>query len=387
MFAVVTVAGCSILEDNVARGYAQNGRFATAATFTTADIRIITQREHPVFHHQVICTEPSPDVAKALSAALEAAGQGGNAGTTGSFGFGGSSAETVQELAGRSTALLGLRDGLYRACEAYANGAIGADAYALVLSRYGQLMTTLFLAQDITGAAGTEARAAAQSPSITVNVPGGGSATAGQAQTPGGATTSSAPIQITSNPPNSTGALALARINEDYFNLDYNLAQLLAVACINEGDYSRLHSPTETPLAPPSAPLQLPGNPWLSMVCPQLADMKVFKSVVDDAKTLGAAHILAPPVNPAAVIPAAPPAKTATTSKSRVLASAQRAPTPAQIMLAQQRLRLAGLNPAEPPNGMLDQPTLAAVKDYQIRYKLRDTGELDAPTLKALGVP
>ena len=74
--------------------------------------------------------------------------------------------------AGRSTALLGLRDGLYRACEAYANGAIGADAYALVLSRYGQLMTTFFLGQDVTGAAGTNAGPTVQSPPVTVNLPG-----------------------------------------------------------------------------------------------------------------------------------------------------------------------------------------------------------------------
>jgi hypothetical protein len=75
----------------------------------------------------------SPDVAKALSAAAQLSGSGGNDTTTGSLAVGGASAEAVIALAGRSTALLGL----YRACEAYANGAIGADAYALVLSRYG----------------------------------------------------------------------------------------------------------------------------------------------------------------------------------------------------------------------------------------------------------
>ena len=93
-------------------------------------------------------------MAKAISAAAALSASVAN---KGSGAAGGASAEAVAELAGRSTALLGLRDGIYRACEAYANGVIGADAYALVLSRYGQLMTTLFLAQDVTGAAGTEA--------------------------------------------------------------------------------------------------------------------------------------------------------------------------------------------------------------------------------------
>ena len=142
----------------------------TPATFTTADVRMITQRNRQGSPNPIICTEPSPDVAKALSTAAQLTGSGGNGTTTGSLGAGGASAEAALALAGRSTALLGLRDGLFRACEAYANGVIGADAYALVLSRYGQLMTTLFLGQDVTGAAGTEAGGSVQSPPVSVTV-------------------------------------------------------------------------------------------------------------------------------------------------------------------------------------------------------------------------
>jgi hypothetical protein len=154
------------------------------------------------------------------------------------FGAGGASAEAALALAGRSTALLGLRDGLFRACEAYANGVIGADAYALVLSRYGQLMTTLFLGQDITGAAGTEAGASVQSSpvSLTINPPGGGTVTAGQPSNP----SSSAPSQTASTAGSSSSeALALARMNEDYLNLGYN-PDLLIIACVNYGDLSRV---------------------------------------------------------------------------------------------------------------------------------------------------
>ena len=163
------VTGCSFLEDDIDRGYAQRS-LLTPVTFTAADVRIITQRSR---NGQIVCTEPSPDVAKALSAAASASGQGGNGSATGSLAAGGASAEAALALAGRSTALLGLRDGLYRACEAYANGVIGADAYALVLSRYGQLMTTLFLGQDVTGAAGTAAGGSVQSPPVTINLPSG----------------------------------------------------------------------------------------------------------------------------------------------------------------------------------------------------------------------
>src|SRR5215472_10630202 len=170
-FAALVLAGCSFLEDDVARGFAQSWSL-TPATFTTADVRMITQRNRPGSPNPIICTEPSPDVAKALSTAAQLSGSGGNGTATGSLGAGGASAEAALALAGRSTALLGLRDGLFRACEAYANGVIGADAYALILSRYGQLMTTLFLGQDVTGAAGTVAGPSVQSPSVSVNVSG-----------------------------------------------------------------------------------------------------------------------------------------------------------------------------------------------------------------------
>jgi hypothetical protein len=169
---------CSILEDDVEKGYAQSGLLAPA-TFTTADVRMITQR--PRTGEIVVCTEPSPDVAKALSAAAEAIGSAAN---KGSIGLGGASAESVLALAGRSTALLGLRDGLYRACEAYANGAIGSDAYALILSRYGQLMTTVFLAQDVTGAAGTTTGGSIQSPPVSVTLNSSGSSTVSTSTNP-----------------------------------------------------------------------------------------------------------------------------------------------------------------------------------------------------------
>jgi hypothetical protein len=278
--AVLVLAGCSILEDEVARGYAQNYRFTTGAAFTTADIRVISQRVHPVTQMPVVCTEPSPDVAKALSAAAQLSAQGGNAGTTGSLAAGGASAETVMALAGRSTALLGLRDGLYRACEAYANGALGADAYALILSHYGQLMTTLFLGQDITGAAGTEAGGTAQSPPVSVTVSGdmSGSGNVGAGlppSQPGG----------TPQPLVASGPIALTRMNEDYINLDYSLSPII-IACINTGDQTRIPAPP---------------NRWLDRICPELMHVGTLQQLSREAAGLVKSGVLAPPVNPAAV--------------------------------------------------------------------------------------
>lgn len=189
------LCACSVLDTDVARGYQTNKGWTVGSAFTTADVRILTNRKHPLFNNDVVCAEPSPDVAKALASAASLTAQGGNGAASGSLGASGASAEALSELAGRSTALLGLRDGLYRACEAYANGALGQDAYALMISRYSQLMTTLFLGQDVTGAAGVEGKAAAVS--AVLQAMGNQTAPAPQ----GAATSTTSTTTTTNNPP------------------------------------------------------------------------------------------------------------------------------------------------------------------------------------------
>jgi hypothetical protein len=366
------VAGCSILEDEVARGYAQRESL-TPATFTTADVRVITQRNRQGSPGPIICTEPSPDVAKALSAAAAANAQGGNAGTTGSFGAGGASAEAVLALAGRSTALLGLRDGLYRACEAYANGALGADAYALVLSRYGQLMTTLFLGQDVTGAAGTAAGGSVQSPPVSVTInPSGASAVTAGAQSPPPATQQLPGTQTASSTDNSSVApLALARMNEDYLNLGYN-PNTLIIACINYQDPTRVSTPVREGARP--------GNPYLDEICPNLFKLDTLSGLAIAAENLVKNHVLAPPVNPAAVATKTTQSNAATkpgTAPSSKL-------TTEQIKAAQTKLQAFCTNLKV--DGKLGPLTTACVKEYQSNNKLTPSGDLDADTLKALGV-
>jgi hypothetical protein len=46
-------------------------------------------------------------------------------------------------MLGRTAGVVALRDGLYYACQAYANQLIGKDAYALILSQYGNLLVAL----------------------------------------------------------------------------------------------------------------------------------------------------------------------------------------------------------------------------------------------------
>jgi hypothetical protein len=253
-FAAMLLCSCNILDTKVQSGYALGPGWTTPTAFTTADVRTITQRQHPLLGNQVLCTEPVPDVATALATSATLSAQGGNGAATGGLNLSGASSEAIAELAGRSTALLGLRDGLFRACEAYANGIIGQDAYALVLSRYSQLMTTLFLGQDITGAASSAGKVSATSPGPAGQTGAGtspGSTTGAGKTTQGAGDAAPNPGQAQAQPTGSgaapasaagastVAALALTRMNEDYFNLDMNLAHLLVVACINNGDPTR----------------------------------------------------------------------------------------------------------------------------------------------------
>jgi len=264
------VAGCSSAVD-----YRENRDWNTAAAYTTADTRIVTQRPHPMLpRRQVICTEPSPDVAKALSTARQLTASGGNGTVNASLAASAATATAVAELAGRSTALLGLRDGLYRACEAYANGALGDSAYALILSRYGQIMITLFLGQDAEGAGPAWAAATAQAPALQLpgavapvkgggtGLPAGPTPTAPQTPTPktvawlpatpigavvhrtaasagAAATTTRTASQTPLQAPDASAANAIARMQQAYFNLNQDPLSILLVECINEADPTR----------------------------------------------------------------------------------------------------------------------------------------------------
>jgi hypothetical protein len=299
--SLLWLAGCGVFENDAERSVARG--WMVPAAYTSADVRIVTHRVRPGTNTEIVCAEPSADVAKAIATAFQGTGSGGNGSVTVGLGFGGASAEAIAELAGRSTALLGLRDGLYRACEAYANGAIGDDAYALIISRYDQLMTTLFLGQDISGyIGGGGAQAKADAPVVNVNMPGsGGSSTNSNAssnktdsstdKTKGTKKSSSmgpsrsklasgsnaAPQTASAARDESTasqscaakkkqktsvtnqqddagtgkqnasskpaisdaGANALYQMNKDYFDLDDSDFHLLLVACINEFDNTR----------------------------------------------------------------------------------------------------------------------------------------------------
>ncbi|MDA9451160.1 MULTISPECIES: hypothetical protein [unclassified Bradyrhizobium] len=117
------------------------------ALLTGPATRFITERPRRIPGDGVLptlCTEPSPDVAIAFSqSAAIAANISTPSGPSGSGTASYSSSEVATALSGRTAGVLALRDGLYAACQTYVNGIIGHDAYALILSQYGNLLVAL----------------------------------------------------------------------------------------------------------------------------------------------------------------------------------------------------------------------------------------------------
>jgi hypothetical protein len=170
---------------------------------TTADLRFVLSRQKQptpagttpipgtISTASVLCAEPSPDVAKALSDALSA---NANASAQGLKALGGTGASVTvaQSLAATQNAsliTLGsrlattqlMRDGVYRLCEAYANGAISSYEYGMVLSRYGDTMVTLLAIEALSGIATSEAGQTISTTATPANPASGG----GAANTPG----------------------------------------------------------------------------------------------------------------------------------------------------------------------------------------------------------
>ena len=147
--------------------------------------------------------------------------------------------------------MVALRDGLYSACQAYANQLIGKDAYSLILSQYGNLLVAL--ASGGGGGAGG-AGAAASSFHRRRTPPG-----VAVAVSTGAASGSPSP----SSPP-SGGSTAQGG-NPQVAILQQEAVQAMLVACIGYNDKTINHGE---------------GNTLLNHYCDQF--MVVFGEVLPD---------------------------------------------------------------------------------------------------------
>jgi hypothetical protein len=162
VLAAAFIAGCAGNDDSTKLESRTLG--TSDALLTTADIRLISATPRGagslsgrVNPKQIICVEPSPDIAKAVSANFNFGGSLGLGGLPSgvtadvALSFARARAESVAQMTERLATIQLLRDGLYRACEAYANGAISDTTYAVILSRYDDTMVTLLLGELAAG--------------------------------------------------------------------------------------------------------------------------------------------------------------------------------------------------------------------------------------------
>lgn len=150
--AVTLLAGCS-----TSHFLTKSADFGKESLLTDAKQRVVLSV--PRDSDRIICAEPSPDVAQALSDAIRAGlalDLGKATGDTKALSadFGKSSAASVAQLGERLAVVQLLRDRMYRACEAYANRAIGEAAYTLLMARNDKTMMSLLTNELAAGAFG-----------------------------------------------------------------------------------------------------------------------------------------------------------------------------------------------------------------------------------------
>jgi hypothetical protein len=137
------------------------------SVMTSADVRTIHHvkvdgklQQGRVQPDYIICAEPSPDIARAVATALDIGaslsmeGLPSGISPEAAAAISKARAESVAQLTERLATIQLLRDTLYRACEAYANGAISDTAYTVILSRYDDIMITMLLGEFAAGGFG-----------------------------------------------------------------------------------------------------------------------------------------------------------------------------------------------------------------------------------------
>lgn len=94
---------------------------------------------------RIVCAEPSPDVASVVASSF---GFGLNILGKANTALSGSQGTALAQLAERTITVQLLRDQMYQACQAYANGAISGTEYSLLMSRNNDAMVTLMLGES-----------------------------------------------------------------------------------------------------------------------------------------------------------------------------------------------------------------------------------------------
>ncbi|MDE2385264.1 MAG: hypothetical protein KGO53_11660 [Alphaproteobacteria bacterium] len=102
-------------------------------------------------HKRVVCAEPSPDAIVASAAELAASGSAPLGSAAANARLGAAYGETAASVGVRTETIQVLRDGYFRLCEAYLNGAIGAKEYKLTLAFIDEFIVTVVAIETLGG--------------------------------------------------------------------------------------------------------------------------------------------------------------------------------------------------------------------------------------------
>lgn len=140
MMICVLLTGCS--------WFGIDGNFLNSRTLKAEDrMLLVTNKGGKDKTKRIVCAEPSPDALLAIGASgsIKLPEQYSGVEAAGSF------AQALSELGERTAVIQLLRDGLYRACEAYMNGAIGEEEFRReVLIYYDDFAVALFAIEALT---------------------------------------------------------------------------------------------------------------------------------------------------------------------------------------------------------------------------------------------
>ncbi|MCW5752031.1 MAG: hypothetical protein KIT81_12870 [Alphaproteobacteria bacterium] len=170
LLIVSALSGCKYLQlSEIGQSYGRmnyergNSYATDAGVRTIVNVRVSDVKEHEFLGrltpNRVICVEPSPDVAKAISdsiaASLQAAvNQQSGTSAQGTATLAHASAQSLAQLGERLATIQLLRDELADLCRSYMNGAVSTTTYTLRLARLDRKMVTMLLAEMGAGAFG-----------------------------------------------------------------------------------------------------------------------------------------------------------------------------------------------------------------------------------------
>lgn len=152
---VLLASGCAISPNAELK---QKQLTAHDVLATDSRLRVIAETEQGIFSTsgqvepiRILCTEPSPDIATTLANSF---GVGINVMNYGSGSLSSAQVEGLVQLGERTAAIQLVRDKMYQTCLAYANGAISATNYSLIMSRLDDAIITMSLGDNAAGAFG-----------------------------------------------------------------------------------------------------------------------------------------------------------------------------------------------------------------------------------------